>query len=952
MTDRRLTDLSYGHPGRATYDVVEHQWTFSVKHDEEQNIRQILPFKRCLSPSLQTIPDVKGLRHSHKLRRQLRQLTELNPELYPGFDILNSISKSTEESELPIRHGNLFVTGRAPKRKRVSRFVATPCGEAGHILRLIESQDQLLGWDTARGTVVTSDELNPASQGFWTSIGGTIRQICSSIDADETSTWLAVRQDAVTTIFRPYFAESQSSLPSNSSQGTPSRLVANPVASLTTSESHLLRHEDISFNPWYTQQFILVDTNGCWGIWNIERQRKTSFTLVVGKRGYVTDGIEMDQTSITSYLSEDGWYRALWVSTLATIVVCSRHLVAVFDLKARPARLQSISFAEAGEQILDVKRSFSDKSHLFVLTSNRIFWIEVTSGDGVGPGEIVAGARVLLSYRHYRDPSDETLALSTINDDQVPVLMSSGKTPIINVYGFAVDPSTREPTTWQGSFVLSPEIASNPSLGTNWESLYFAPLNFVAGVGEDDSLADDNVRFLQVWIVSSDIAVRSTICIAYNAIRQDSDFPEFLGVPPSVLPNTIYRRRPMKKTQAFIDSDSDSDEGPRQLVPSQSSQKQLPAPMEPAQGNLHPTIDFRHIFNAVFKIADSKRPGHSSSAETPSELPPLSEILENLGSRLTEARQSNGVPRTSLSELTGHDNLSGDLDKATAELHEFLCKVQNDDDGLDQFEVAVFNISGLGSTHSGSDFDSSQSSLGFLDIYDHLVDIWMSALPLNVPVQSRLSKYNAIRRIATSLCFSSFGISIQPRVQDITGWNNDRSLLSPEMTPDPSQGLYAHLPTPSYASSSQSLPTDSHRNENPAITRLRKYTVSIQSQPVRKPSKLLSEWVLDANPTSYTWQDPSRTDLEESFEEDARRKRRAESKRKKLMRQDTAMRAATVESQTSAGGIGSQPLPSHDTFSSQPVVEVPMTQPLGGMFGSRITQKGKKNKGKHRKAGF
>ena len=36
MTDHRVTDLSYGLPGKATYDVEEKHWEFSVNFDQSK----------------------------------------------------------------------------------------------------------------------------------------------------------------------------------------------------------------------------------------------------------------------------------------------------------------------------------------------------------------------------------------------------------------------------------------------------------------------------------------------------------------------------------------------------------------------------------------------------------------------------------------------------------------------------------------------------------------------------------------------------------------------------------------------------------------------------------------------------------------------------------------------------------------------------------------------------
>jgi len=55
---------------------------------------------------------------------------------------------------------------------------------------------------------------------------------------------------------------------------------------------------------------------------------------------------------------------------------------------------------------------------LFVLTTSRVFWVEVIPlGEEKDDQNVSAGARVILSYRHFRDPNDETLTLTPIKDN-------------------------------------------------------------------------------------------------------------------------------------------------------------------------------------------------------------------------------------------------------------------------------------------------------------------------------------------------------------------------------------------------------------------------------------------------------------------------------------------------------------------------------------------------------
>jgi RNA polymerase I-specific transcription initiation factor RRN6 len=55
---------------------------------------------------------------------------------------------------------------------------------------------------------------------------------------------------------------------------------------------------------------------------------------------------------------------------------------------------------------------------LYVLTTSRVYWVEAVPVDEDRQGgDGFAGARVLLSYRHFRNPDDETMRLTVINDE-------------------------------------------------------------------------------------------------------------------------------------------------------------------------------------------------------------------------------------------------------------------------------------------------------------------------------------------------------------------------------------------------------------------------------------------------------------------------------------------------------------------------------------------------------
>jgi RNA polymerase I-specific transcription initiation factor RRN6 len=260
------------------------------------------------------------------------------------------------------------------------------------------------------------------NEGYWVGIGGRILQIAFAEKGDLQTNHLAVRQVGATTIFRPVYRSDL--VPAVAPRGyvhtyPASRLHANPIATLTAERSGLESHADVAFNPWYSRQFAVVDDFGSWSTWEFEGgyKKDSCARLIQGKRANIYDGFAPD-SGLKKPNNADGWHKVLWAGNLSTIVVCNRRHLAVFDVKSAPTRIQTKNFfaARNSDWILDLKRSPSNLGHLFVLTSSRIFWLEIIP-DGEGEnGDI--GFRIFLSYRHFRDPNDETLRLVILKGDE------------------------------------------------------------------------------------------------------------------------------------------------------------------------------------------------------------------------------------------------------------------------------------------------------------------------------------------------------------------------------------------------------------------------------------------------------------------------------------------------------------------------------------------------------
>ncbi|KAF4634983.1 hypothetical protein G7Y89_g3129 [Cudoniella acicularis] len=957
MTDRRAIEgitISYGHPGRATYDTEEKQWTFTVKHDEEQHIRQIQPFEECLPPSIPELPLGKR-KLAINSRKQLKSLLKARPELYPGNEVALSLAKDATSAEPDLRGdcGALLAFGKAYDNKHVSEILATSCGEAGHILRLSRCRKEKQGWGDHKEATISVTRPDLSEQGYWMGNGGAIQQIVFAEGDGDSGTWLAARQTALTTVFRPYYGHVQTAFVPNVSALSypPSRLSPNPVASFKVEETGLLDHVDFAFNPWYARQSVVVDSSGKWCISDVEgaMSRRASQKVVSGRKGCIDDGY---RSSLFQQPPQndpsDGWHRILWICNINTIAVCSRWHVAVFDVKAKAKRLRSIEFStKSSDRILDVKRSLTSENHLFLLTESRIFWIEVTP---VGEKEDArSGAKVLLSYKHFRGTSDEILKLAVLKDDKASVMITSNRTSLTNVFGFSKDTgSIDSPLSWQASFLLS-----KSSEGQLLYAPYFlpAPLSLGSDIDSEDFM--NGIRIFQVWAVTFNLALTCSLCVIEAPLLKSFNLQKWWLAQPNVQSKLSYRRnRSERRTrESFVIPDCLEDQN---TVSSHVlSHSRIRAIAEGNKENMRLRVNWGPIFQHIFTQAHAGDQARASRASSPDGFPTVSALISRYGDLLQRAKDSNNLSLVTLFELSDISTFSEELDQATVALHEYLQSLQEEQDTQSPLRLVVTNCA---STAAGVNFmaNDDEKPPDFLKAYDYLVDSWMASLPQKVPLKSRLSKYKIIRQMAIELCLSSIGISLRDKASELQegphpgsknagqlqkGQNPERynlnMLFSPEMTPEPLEGSHLSLPTPTRTPSLYSHATDLSESdvvEDPAVSRLRQYAVSIKSRLNPGESRLLSHWIPGTDPANYSWE-PQKPSVGDSGDENGRKKTREASRRRKRAEAFLNRGRATLamsESQPSFMPSGSQPDITHHTFSSQPLDDLPMTQPDRG----------------------
>lgn len=451
----------------------------------------------ALGPSLAQNPP-STVQSAIARNRNIKNLAQTYPELVPGIPLLPALAQTSETvCEVTSRHdplvSELVAFGTALNRDNPRTgvntipVIATAGGEAGEAVRLALLTRKHVGWHGNKSVSLNCVEVQDTEQGWWSGHGGPVQQLSFSEGEGNSSSWLAVRYPGATTILQPILNRSIPPYLSQHRSAYPvSRLDPNPIAVLPTERSGGPPHADVSFNPWYAKQFGIVDQEGRWSVWNIEYQnkRRVLWTIKAGSAGNVHDG--QTEGLEKSSIDTDGWGAVVWACDVHTILVFGRRAFVLCNIEDVWERFVGPDLvpAKSGDWILGVKRSPSDKSHVFVVTSSRVFWLHVVGfGEMRKKGDPGIGATILLSWRHFRDQDDISLGISVFNDTQDTqtshetdsvdsksksaslVLLYSRLTGLTTVYTFQISPLTVSiPQSVSDPYVLSLNSAVNISV--------------------------------------------------------------------------------------------------------------------------------------------------------------------------------------------------------------------------------------------------------------------------------------------------------------------------------------------------------------------------------------------------------------------------------------------------------------------------------------------------------
>ncbi|PVH84588.1 hypothetical protein DL98DRAFT_569097 [Cadophora sp. DSE1049] len=987
MADHRVTDLAIGHPGRATYDSEDQEWKFSQTLTDSVSVKQLLPFKEWVPPS-DHIPSKGDEKTSHVIQNQTRWLSRTLPETFPAKSIAANLVRGSWEasSEISSELGPLLAIGQAHDPERVSgirrpQIIAVSCGAAGHVLRLIKPRVETRGWGKSSGARLSFLNVDSLDAGHWIGTGGTIRQIVASENVNDKECWLAVRQATVVTLFRPIYGKIHThAVPTGYSPFAPSMMNANPRVSLTAQTTGSKNHSDVAFNPWFSRQIAVVDTLGYWSVWEVDarynHRKNASEILVPKKTGGFYDCWAKDESSKTPELGHsDGWYRILWASNLNTIVVCNRRYITVFDIKAQSTPLGRVDIFSAGntDWILDIQRSTSDTHYLYVLTTTRIFWLEIVPAGERNDDHIEAGSRIILSYFHFMSPDDESLKLAPLKSDKVSVAIVSAKNRVVTYYTFQ-KPQPQAHASSKSTFSLFLSSDQNGGRNLPIHSVKFLPCHLMLSAnhfsGPGSKYVEDGVEFFQLWAVTADLGLLSTL----SAVTLHDTKTHAIIAPDTklLLSSRFFGPKFVNEDDDFVvpDDHKHSNTSHKKRA-SHASHTLVHAP---ENDDLRFRVNWRRIFQKVFlnKLSEEELSSRNLDLEP---APAFPELLSLTADDIMQRKELDEPMSATLAEMIGAPRQGEDLEQASPALHTFLESLQLEQEPEDRWRLAVRDLT-LG---TGIKFSDNEGYMhpDPLKIFDQLVEYWMTSLPMDVPNLVRHAKFKVIRQLTMDLCLNSIGISLQDKALDHiadTAPIDDETMavsLSKDgrLTRESSPLMFSSqlvatqyepgltLPTPTQTPSLYSQVTSaSGPTEDPVIARLRQYAPSVKAKAelsANSNASVLCHWPSAlADPAEYSYETAKKAWASANTEEDDARSSRKVKARRRRRTEEFVKAVEPAVSRRLTLTAGSQPEVIGKMFSSQPVSDVPMTQPDRGAFGSRSVQQVKKKAKKARTAGF
>ncbi len=924
----------------------------------------------------------------------MRNIAKRDRNLPAAYNVISQLlAEQVEEKQALSTKGDLIAIGSVKlvslthKDYKAFPVIATAHGEEGHILRITKPRLEDHTWEEHTGDKLRLLDLERTEEGHWLEGAAPIEQITFAIDLDGKQTWLAVRQAAATTIMHPLFhtAPVPQSVPKSFSRRyPPSRVDPNIANKITVEDTDGRAHVDVAFNSWYTREFAVLDEAGYMKTWMIEGSRRGRKTIKPGISGYIYDDLAAHDAAPDEAAA--GWGKLIWVGDMNTIIMCNLRQLAMFHVDRKEKKLvrqRSPRVIPKGTfgRILDMKRSPVWGDKFYVLTDKKLFLLET---------QLMAGAcQIVMSCPHYRESHLADLKIELHGQDETcTAFLYSGNTQLVNVYTFTQDTEAVTPVTWMtDSFFLETDSEESPAKQLQLRGLCTLPagkppVRHNAIMGKS---IFQGKQFTQLFTLASEMPVSSTLLVSISLTSgATSNKPARYEVitPPNksqLVPEKLKTRRRDEIVDDLIP-----------IIPDWMAEDVVRPPRKPNYwefmrrntgiilGEKERLVDAR----TWYELATLDRPyrcksedegscfGHSSpqsekcdGMQREEDGKTVADLVQGVVGSVQERMQSEKQGLFTLKDLSGFDKFTDDVDDGAATLNDFIGTINEMEKGGNlTIQLRTAGVEKLLELQEG------EAASNLANIYDTLIDLYITSLPANTPGQARIAKERMIRNIAGELALSSLMVHLKSRptgetqsTQAATVVLDFQDLLSSQLNPSQSQPSNRHLrlggdgheppssqpsidtgftesrflatqlstqlsqlvpPAPTPAPStrapsvagSQATQLRDEAVEDPATSLLRSYALHIKSQkPLQGTrAKILGQWELGADPRAYVYREVDSLEVGEEAEDAAGKEEKEERERKRRRKEERALKRQTRMSRMSLF-----PLPDAEESQSQ-----------------------------------
>lgn len=343
-----------------------------------------------------------------------------HPELASGFGLIRPYKTASRaitsavdgldpifSNHLAIGHATKFEHGRLTHE--TVPIAVTVCNGSTIKFELYESDSK------NDGNLAELEIGSSNSHLSWICSDAPVQELYFADVLDEAPAYLATRHTLFSAIYRPLYHRNPIIIdhPNRNSAGDLLRrscLDPNHIVDIPSSLTGGHPHAAIAFNPWYQEQVAIIDCVGNWGIWNLVRKmrRKSGWLAKPGPSG----SLRFLESKISMQDHYDGWAAISWVADIQQVLICDRQNLNICRINENSSEQHAIDLnLRRSEWILGICRSKKNSSHVFILTTIRVFWLHIAPEEDIN-GQMYS---ILLSWEHYRDIEDTSLQLKSVS---------------------------------------------------------------------------------------------------------------------------------------------------------------------------------------------------------------------------------------------------------------------------------------------------------------------------------------------------------------------------------------------------------------------------------------------------------------------------------------------------------------------------------------------------------